>query len=141
MARERPDRVNYGEATLGEAKSDGPPLPDEVLAAEDAEHDPETIGDEQRRDDVEHLETELETDDPLSDPDDPASDPAMVPLEEAGQGVAEGFEQSEKLLEENAEGERDDNPLRNPFDSEPEQDSGTKAEYGEADQLPPEPEE
>ncbi|MFN2612463.1 MAG: hypothetical protein ABR536_03720 [Solirubrobacterales bacterium] len=139
MARERPERVNYGEATLGEAKSEGAPLPDELLAAEDAGHDPETLGDEQRREDVEHLETELEIDQPLEDPDDPAADPAMAPVEEAGGGVSEGFEQSEQLLQQNAEGERDDDPLRNPFNSEPEEEPGPDAEYGEADQLPPEP--
>lgn len=139
MTKKRSDRVNHGEATLGEAKADAPPLSDEALAAEDAEHEPETIGDEQRRDDVEHLETELEADDPLADPEDPAADPAMAPLEEAGEGVAEGFEASERLLKENAEGERDDDPLRNPFNSEPEEGPGSDAEYGEADQLPPEP--
>lgn len=134
MAKERPDRVNNGEASLGESKSEQPPLSDEALAAEDAEHEPETIGDEQSRDDVEHLETDLEI-------DGPTPDPAMAPVEEAGGGVAEGFELSEELLEENAEGERDDNPLRNPFRSEPEEESGSDPDYSEPDQLPPEPEE
>jgi hypothetical protein len=134
MAKERPDRVDYGEASLGEAQSEEEPLSDEALAAEDDEHAPETIGDEQSRDDVEHLETELES-------DGPTPDPAMAPVEEAGGGVAEGFEFSEELLEENAEGERDDDPLRNPFRSEPEEDAGEDAEYSEPDQLPPEPEE
>jgi hypothetical protein len=103
--------------------------------------DARILPDEQRRDDVEHLETELESDDALADPDDPENDPAMAPLEEAGEGVSEGFEGSEKLLEENAEGERDDDPLRNPFNSEPEESGGSDAVYGEPDQLPPEPDE
>ena len=71
---------------------------------------------------------------PLPDEDEQPADPAMEPVEEAGGGVAEGFEGSEKLLEENAEGERDDDPLRNPFNSEvEEQDSGQ--ESGEADHV------
>jgi len=73
-------------------------------------------------------------DDPDDDPDDPATDPAMKPVEEAGGGVAEGFEQSERALRENAEGERDDDPLRNPFNSEIEE-RKSDAEYGEADHV------
>ena len=70
----------------------------------------------------------------LPDEDEEPADPAMEPVEEAGGGVAEGFEGSEELLEENAEGERDDDPLRNPFNSEvEEQDSGQ--ESGEADRV------
>ena len=71
---------------------------------------------------------------PLPDEDEEPADPAMEPVEEAGGGVAEGFEGSEELLEENAEGERDDDPLRNPFNSEVEErDSGQ--ESGEADHV------
>jgi len=71
---------------------------------------------------------------PLPDEDEEAADAAMEPVEEAGGGVAEGFEGSEELLRENAEGERDDDPLRNPFNSEVEEtDSGQ--ESGEADHV------
>ena len=73
-------------------------------------------------------------DDPDDDPDDPATDPAMKAVEEAGGGVAEGFELAEHDLIENAEGERDDDPMRNPFDTEVEK-RKSDAEYGEADHV------
>jgi hypothetical protein len=61
-------------------------------------------------------------------------DPERWPVEEAGGGEAEGFEQSEELLEENAEhgelGGHD--PLRDTFPAEDEPEGGG-AEYGEAD--------
>jgi hypothetical protein len=88
-------------------------------------------------DDAEHLETELDGD-PTSDPDDWANDPAKAPLAEAGEGEAEGFEGSEKLLRENAEGERDDDPLRNPFNAEVEEKEGDNSPYGQADEESPE---
>jgi hypothetical protein len=66
---------------------------------------------------------------PLSD------DPAREPLEEAGEGEAEGFEQAERRLEEIAEhGDQHrfpDRDVRNPEDRE-------SVERGEADQpIPP----
>jgi hypothetical protein len=84
-------------------------------------------------DDAEHLDTELDSD-PTADPDDWANDPAKAPLAEAGEGESEGFEGSEKALRENAEGERDDDPLRNPFNSEVEDEEPGEASYGEADE-------
>jgi hypothetical protein len=67
-------------------------------------------------------------------PDD--EDPARRPVDEAGGGQAEGFEQAEEDLRENAEhgqlGPRD--PNRDAFSAEAESDlSG--AEYGEADDV------
>jgi hypothetical protein len=94
----------------------------------------EDLPPEQDGDQVEHLITDLESDDPTEDPDDPVTDPAMQAVEEAGGGVAEGFEQSEHDLIENAEGERDDDPLRNPFNKEVEE-NHSDAEYGEADHV------
>jgi hypothetical protein len=66
---------------------------------------------------------------PLSD------DPAREPLEEAGEGEAEGFEQAERRLEEIAEhGDQHrfpDRDVRDPEDRE-------SVEHGEADQpIPP----
>jgi hypothetical protein len=99
---------------------------------------PEDLPPEQDGEQVEHLITELESDDPTEDPDDPAADPAMAPVEEAGGGVAEGFEEAEKELVENAEGEADDDPLRNPFNSEPEESPADEGEFGEPDHVHPE---
>lgn len=95
---------------------------------------PEDLPPEQDGEQVEHLITELESDDPSADPDDPSTDPAMQAVEEGGGGVSEGFEQSERDLIQNAEGERDDDPLRNPFNAEVEQ-KESDAEYGEADHV------
>jgi hypothetical protein len=65
-------------------------------------------------------------------------DPAQRPLEEAGQGESEGFEQSEELLREHAEhGDDGPNPIRQAFTPEAESDRET-IERGEADDvLPP----
>jgi hypothetical protein len=60
-------------------------------------------------------------------------DPAMIPVIEAGGGVAEGFEQSEALLVDHAaEGDDDgtDRVLDDAFASESEPDPGV---YGESD--------
>ncbi len=66
---------------------------------------------------------------PLSD------DPAREPLEEAGEGEAEGFEQAERRLEEIAEhGDQHRFPDRDVRDSEERE----SVERGEADQaIPP----
>jgi hypothetical protein len=66
---------------------------------------------------------------PLSD------DPAREPLEEAGQGEAEGFEQAERRLEEIAEhGDQHRFPARDVRDAEDRE----SIERGEADQaIPP----
>jgi hypothetical protein len=68
---------------------------------------------------------------------DPADhDPAMEPVEEAGGGESEGFEQAEEDLRENAEhgslGPRD--PNRDALTPEEESDLAD-AEYGEADEA------
>jgi hypothetical protein len=63
-------------------------------------------------------------------------DPAMRPVYEAGGGEAEGFEQAEELLVENASHDAGrGNPMRDTFDPEAESDR-SGAEYGEADNLP-----
>jgi hypothetical protein len=60
------------------------------------------------------------------------------PLEEAGQGEAEGFEQSEQELIEAAEhGENRVDPEVDAFTPEEESDRST-AEYGNADDVEPE---
>jgi len=61
-------------------------------------------------------------------------DPAMVPVIEAGGGVAEGFEQAEALLVDHASVGPDDGTdriLHDAFSAEAEQDRGV---YGEADE-------
>ena len=70
-------------------------------------------------------------------PDVGESDPALRPLEEAGQGVAEGFEQSERELVEQAEhGENRWSPETDAFSPEQESDRST-AVYGEPDEVDP----
>ncbi len=62
-------------------------------------------------------------------------DEASRPLEEAGQGVAEGFEQSEReLVEQASHGEDRWDPESVEFPPEAETDSSTAA-YSEADEL------
>jgi len=59
------------------------------------------------------------------------------PLEEAGEGEAEGFEQAEQELIEQAEhGENGRDPAQDAFPAEEESDRST-AEYGEADDVEP----
>ena len=61
-------------------------------------------------------------------------DPAMRPVYEAGGGVAEGFEQAEADLVENAQhGDGHGDPLSDAFTGEVESDR-SGAEYGEADE-------
>jgi hypothetical protein len=62
-------------------------------------------------------------------------DPAMAPLEEAGQGVAEGFEQSERELGERAShGDERSTPETDAFSPEQESDRATQV-YGEPDEM------
>jgi hypothetical protein len=71
----------------------------------------------------------METQDP-----DERNDPAMQPVEEAGGGVSEGFEQAEEQLIENAShGDGGGNPEADAIDEDAEAERST-AEYGEADQ-------
>ena len=61
-------------------------------------------------------------------------DPALRPVYEAGGGVAEGFEQAEADLVENAQhGDGHGDPLSDAFRPERESERGN-LEYGEADQ-------
>jgi hypothetical protein len=65
---------------------------------------------------------------------------AMRPVEEAGGGEAEGFEQAEEELEERAShGDEPGDPLADAFTPEEESDLAT-AEYGEPDEIDPEDE-
>ena len=71
----------------------------------------------------------METQDP-----DEKNDPAMQPVEEAGGGVSEGFEQAEEDLIENAShGDGSGNPEADAIDEDAEAERST-AEYGEADE-------
>ena len=64
-------------------------------------------------------------------------DEASRPIEEGGGGEAEGFEQAERELTEQAShGENRWNPERDAFTPEGEGDRAT-AEYGEADEVDP----
>jgi hypothetical protein len=60
-------------------------------------------------------------------------DPAERPVREAGGGEAEGFEQAEEKLVENA-GHGEGNPLADEFAGEAESDR-SDAEYAEADEV------
>jgi hypothetical protein len=73
----------------------------------------------------------METNDP-----DESRDPAREPVEEAGGGVAEGFEQAEEALIENAShGDGTGNPEEDAIDSENVEAERSTAEYGEADEA------
>ena len=65
-------------------------------------------------------------------------DPAREPVEEAGGGVAEGFEQAEEDLIENAShGEGTGDPETDAIDTELDEAEKSTAEYGEADEPQP----
>jgi hypothetical protein len=75
----------------------------------------------------------METQDP-----DEKNDPAMQPVEEAGGGVAEGFEQAEEDLIENAtHGDGTGDPETDAIDNESAEAERSTAEYGEADDAQP----
>ena len=75
----------------------------------------------------------METQDP-----DEKNDPAMQPVEEAGGGVAEGFEQAEEDLIENAtHGDGAGDPETDAIDNESDEAERSTAEYGEADDAQP----
>jgi hypothetical protein len=66
-----------------------------------------------------------------------AGDEEARPVEEAGGGVAEGFEESEReLIEEASHGDGVHSPEVDAFTPEAESDEAT-AEYGEADKVEP----
>ena len=70
----------------------------------------------------------------INDPDE-KNDPAMQPVEEAGGGVSEGFEQAEEDLIENAShGEGTGDPEVDAIDNENVEAERSTAEYGEADE-------
>jgi hypothetical protein len=70
----------------------------------------------------------------INDPDE-KKDPAMQPVEEAGGGVAEGFEQAEEDLIENAShGDGAGDPELDAIDNENVEAERSTAEYGEADE-------
>jgi hypothetical protein len=74
----------------------------------------------------------------INDPDE-KNDPAMQPVEEAGGGVAEGFEQAEEDLIENAShGDGGGNPEVDAIDNENAEAERSTAEYGDADDEDPE---
>ena len=70
----------------------------------------------------------------INDPDE-KNDPAMKPVEEAGGGVSEGFEQAEEDLIENAShGDGAGDPEIDAIDNENVEAERSTAEYGEADE-------
>jgi hypothetical protein len=76
----------------------------------------------------------METQDP-----DEKNDPAMQPVEEAGGGQSEGFEQAEEDLIENAShGDGAGNPEVDAIDNENAEAERSTAEYGDADDEDPE---
>jgi hypothetical protein len=69
------------------------------------------------------------------DPDE-SQDPARQPGDEAGGGVAEGFEQAEEALIENAtHGDGAGDPAADAIDNENVEAEDSTAEYGEPDQA------
>ncbi len=73
----------------------------------------------------------------INDPDE-RNDPAMQPVEEAGGGVAEGFEQAEEELIENAShGDGTADPEEDAIDNESVEAERSTAEYGEPDEARP----
>ena len=98
------------------------------------------------------METNDETQDPLvqeqveaaaadaaaigGDPGTEVSDPEMQAVEEGGGGVAEGFEQAEADLIENAShGDGAGNPERDAIDNEHVESQRSTVEYGEPDEV------
>jgi hypothetical protein len=64
-----------------------------------------------------------------------ADDPAMQPVEEAGGGVAEGFEEAEReLVERASHGDERSTPETDAFTPEVESDRATQV-YGEPDEM------
>ena len=73
----------------------------------------------------------------INDPDE-KNDPALEPVEEAGGGVAEGFEQAEEDLIENAShGDGTGDPEADAIDNEDAEAERSTAEYGEPDEADP----
>ncbi len=71
----------------------------------------------------------------INDPDE-RNDPAMKPVNESGGGVAEGFEQAEEDLIENAShGDGTGDPEVDAIDNENVEAERSTAEYGEPDQA------
>lgn len=105
--------------------------PDDPYAEVDAEELEEELGFAPRELDADGYRTVdgAQSDEPL--------DPAMIPVIEAGGGVAEGFEQAEALLVDNASDGPIDGTnriLEDAFGPEAEDDRGV---YGEADDEHP----
>ena len=70
------------------------------------------------------------------DPGGQSADPERQAVEEAGGGVAEGFEQAEEDLVENAShGDGAGNPEANAIDNEHVEAEGSTAAYGEPDEV------
>ena len=69
---------------------------------------------------------------------DDKDDPAFKPLIESGEGSAEGFEEAERLLQENAEAPSGNDPFDRISADVMEEDAEsdlTTSEYGEADEI------
>ncbi len=65
-----------------------------------------------------------------------SQDPARQPVEEAGGGVAEGFEQAEdELIESASHGDGGGDPAADAIDNENVEAEESTAEYGEPDQA------
>jgi hypothetical protein len=99
------------------------------------ENQPERLPDDELRVRAEEKEAAAEAGDIGGEGSKEELDPADRAVREAGGGEAEGFEQAEEKLIENA-GHGEGNPLPDEFEGEIESDlSG--AEYGEADEADP----
>jgi hypothetical protein len=139
---EEPDREHFGEASLGEAESETQPPDPDMPGAE--RHEPADAGREIDPPPIEPEEQETTLDEATEDA---AAEAGAIggrgyredlpeeerPLAESGEGVAEGFEQSEdELIESASHGQQSGNPLGDRLPAEDAESEGL-AEYGEAD--------
>jgi hypothetical protein len=138
------DKEHFGEADLGEAQAEDAPNDPEMLIGEGGDS-----GSDEELTEVPAFEPAPSDALEIAAEEDAAAEAGAIggvsgeeglpesqrPLAEAGEGEAEGFEQAEEALIENAShGESGANPLGDRFTPE-EADAEGLSTYGEADQV------
>jgi hypothetical protein len=138
------DREHFGEASLGEAQSETNPDP---LDPDEESLDPNEAAPDDELTDVPAIEPDPSEATVSEEEEAAAAEAGAIggvtgqerlsdeerPLAEAGEGVAEGFEQAEDdLIEAASHGDPAGNPLGDRFTPEEAESEGL-AEYGEAD--------
>lgn len=151
MSDERPeDQEGFGEADLGEAQADDPvPDPEMIEGSEPLDEGEELTdvpaldpdpgpGPDPEREGEAEAEAEAAAAEAGAiggETGEPEADEALRPVEEAGGGEAEGFEQAEEQLVESAShGDPAGHPLGDRFPAE-ETDPEDHTIYGEADEV------